>query len=132
MLLMRWDNREELMYFCNAGHGSIIHYHFNTGEVEKILRRGSILGIWKDVEDTLIEDSLMLEIGDTLVLCTDGVLEAMDKDHELFGEKRLMNIVKQYGNLNSEVLLEVIMDALDDFVRSNEQKDDITLMVIKR
>jgi sigma-B regulation protein RsbU (phosphoserine phosphatase) len=77
-------------------------------------------------------DRTQLEVGDTLVMYTDGVNEAFNRDLEEYGEPRMEKIL---GELNGKDCREVIDGQLEDirkFTDGAEQSDDITIMALKR
>ena len=72
-----------------------------------------------------------LEAGDTLVLYTDGITEAMNPNSDLFGESRLSRIVEEHGHLDSDELRERIMREIEAFVGTADQHDDMTMILLK-
>lgn len=72
-----------------------------------------------------------LKPGDTLVLYTDGVTEAINSRQELFGEERLLQVVRDSGELPPRVLAESIFSGLKTFAGDEEQFDDITLLIFR-
>jgi serine phosphatase RsbU (regulator of sigma subunit) len=74
--------------------------------------------------------SFDLEPGDTLVFYTDGVVEAQNVMRQLFGFERLEQIVHMYGDQPPNVLLDIILRAVDDFIDGRAQHDDMTLVVL--
>ena len=77
------------------------------------------------------ESTLQLEHGDTLVMFTDGVTEAI-RGRSMFGSKRLDLVLGgQIGN-SSQKIIEGIKTGINAFVGDTEQNDDITMLVLKR
>jgi sigma-B regulation protein RsbU (phosphoserine phosphatase) len=75
--------------------------------------------------------TLSLASGETIVLYSDGVVEAMNAKGEMYGFERLMTTVDQRRALNAESLLEAILADVGEHAKSVEQHDDITLVVVK-
>jgi sigma-B regulation protein RsbU (phosphoserine phosphatase) len=73
-----------------------------------------------------------MEKGDTLVLYTDGVTEAMNNKGELYTETRFINILKEAPKLSLEDLIARIQKDIEDFVQGAPSSDDITLLCIKQ
>jgi len=116
--------------YCNGGHNSPYIIHAN-GQVEIMpMSTNCLVGV---VEGYEFESSkLQLGIGDTLVMYTDGVNEAFNKELEEYGEPRMEHILSQ---LNGKSCREVIDGQLDDvraFADGAEQSDDITILALKR
>ena len=78
------------------------------------------------------EETLQLEHGDTLLLYTDGVTEAINSGDEEFGNQRLQAALAQLTRENSQEIIDRIKASVSDFVGEAEQSDDITLLAIKR
>ncbi len=78
------------------------------------------------------EETLQLEHGDTLLLYTDGVTEAINSGDEEFGEQRLQALLAQLTSNSSQDIIERIKACVSDFAGEAEQSDDITLLAIKR
>jgi sigma-B regulation protein RsbU (phosphoserine phosphatase) len=62
---------------------------------------------------------------------TDGVTEATNHQLEMFGEERLMTIIRENSTLPPDAILEKILRGVETFSSGEPQFDDITLMVIK-
>jgi sigma-B regulation protein RsbU (phosphoserine phosphatase) len=73
-----------------------------------------------------------LEAGDTLVMFTDGVTEALNPEEEEFGTERLSTILSGLADKSSQQIINAIKTAITDFADGAEQSDDITLLVVKR
>lgn len=86
------------------------------------------LGILR--ESNYEETSVSLNQGDTVVLYTDGVVEAMNDRQELFGFDRLLESIREGRGLSADGLLEKVMTDVTDFVGGVEQHDDLTLVVV--
>jgi serine phosphatase RsbU (regulator of sigma subunit) len=72
-----------------------------------------------------------LEIGDTLVLFSDGVTEAADPDEELFGVHRLRESLIGRHDAPLDHLQKAVFDAIENFTRGASQADDITLLFVR-
>ena len=74
---------------------------------------------------------LKLEPGDTLVLFTDGVTEAMDPDEQLFGVPRLKQVLTGQLECPLEQLQKCVLEAVENFTRGARQADDLTLLIVR-
>jgi serine phosphatase RsbU (regulator of sigma subunit) len=77
------------------------------------------------------ETEVKLEPSDTLVFYTDGVVEAIDKEGEMYGFDRFLAAIKEGRDLGAEALLAKLTSDVLDFAGEVEQHDDITLVVVK-
>jgi serine phosphatase RsbU (regulator of sigma subunit)/uncharacterized membrane protein len=115
--------------YANAGHNPplLLSADRATG-VQELLRTGMPLGIlegqeWKQKEVALDE-------GVTLVLYTDGIIDAEDEERNFFGSERLRQTVLRYAGQPPEKMQQGILEALRAFVGAAPQFDDITLVVL--
>jgi sigma-B regulation protein RsbU (phosphoserine phosphatase) len=82
--------------------------------------------------DLIEPHRIELRRGDTLVLYTDGVTEAMNAAREQFGERRLLETLGRLRDGRSaRGLVEDLLGELDAYASDADQHDDITIVVIK-
>ena len=74
---------------------------------------------------------LTLAPGDSLVLYTDGVTEAMDRHRALFGNERLLAACRQDRHRAAKILVEGVFAAVRDYAGDAPQSDDITLVAVR-
>lgn len=72
-----------------------------------------------------------LSPSDVLVLYTDGVTEAFNPEHEMFGEERLVEVVGAHATASAQELVEAIESAVTAFAGEAPQSDDLTLLVMR-
>ena len=116
--------------YTNAGHNPPYLMKAN-GTVE-------ILPMSKDIVAGAIngfqfsEETFQLERGDTLLLFTDGVTEAIDPDENEYDNERLKKLLQQCGKLSCQEIVDAVKADVKAFAGNAEQSDDITLMAMKR
>ncbi|PYT83257.1 MAG: hypothetical protein DMG40_02965 [Acidobacteria bacterium] len=114
--------------FINAGHPS--PFLIRRGKAEEAFTEGSYpVGLVPEAQYTAT--CLKLEPGDTLVLFTDGVTEAMDPDEELFGMPRLKQVLTGQMECPLEQLQKCVLEAVENFTRGARQADDLTLLIVR-
>jgi sigma-B regulation protein RsbU (phosphoserine phosphatase) len=91
---------------------------------------GMPLGVFEDAK--FGERELQLKPGETLLVYTDGVTEAMNQAKDLFGEDRLEKAVTGVASLSPEKIAERVIEQVEGFVLEAERSDDITLLAIQR
>jgi sigma-B regulation protein RsbU (phosphoserine phosphatase) len=131
------DLAARTMVYARAGHTPLI-YRSSRGDgepsVEVLTPDGLVLGLRLDGGQTfarlLTEITIPLHRGDTLLLFTDGISEAMDAESELFGDARLARLVGEHGHLPTDELRERILREIDAFVAGAPQHDDMTMILI--
>lgn len=91
---------------------------------------GTALGIIDTLSYT--DQERVLRPGETLLLYTDGVSEAMNTLQEEFGDDRLYDVLAGHIELDAEQRVERVLSAVAEFTVGAEQSDDITLLAVKR
>lgn len=116
------------MQYINAGHLPALLVR--SGIVKPALESGSMpVGLFPDAEFTTCFHQLAP--GDTLVLYTDGITEAMDPRENQFGIERLQAAVAQQANGSLEHMQTAVLGEIDEFTRGTEQADDLTLLILR-
>jgi sigma-B regulation protein RsbU (phosphoserine phosphatase) len=81
--------------------------------------------------ESYLSTRIQLAPGDTLLLYTDGITEAEDKDRQLFQDDRLKQVFSQYRDASLQDLQNGIVRAIDQFTGGTSQSDDVTLLVVR-
>ncbi|MBQ9362937.1 MAG: SpoIIE family protein phosphatase [Bacteroidaceae bacterium] len=116
--------------YTNAGHNPPYILHAD-GSVEMVQSDiNLVLGAFEGIPYK--HNKMTLQQGDVLVMFTDGVTEAENIDHELFGEPRLEQTLATLKGANSQQIVETINQQVKDHAGEAAQSDDITQLVIKR
>ena len=123
---MAIDDGKAQLIASSAGHPNPLILR-NDGRVEALTQVGGILGLFEDV-DILFEE-VALDAGDLLVLYTDGVLEARDRNGEFFGETRLNELLASFPGRSPDELAERIESAVMAF-QDDTPRDDIAILVV--
>jgi phosphoserine phosphatase RsbU/P len=87
------------------------------------------LGIVRNVPYQQLETAIAP--GDTLVYYTDGIVEAQNRQRQLFGFERLEALVRDYGDMSPDNLINLILAAVHAFAGDMPQHDDMTLVVVR-
>ena len=116
--------------YTNAGHNPPYILQAD-GSVEMLKNDGNlVLGVMEDM--TFKRSSLQLNPGDALVMYTDGVTEAENKEHAQFGESRLEAELAALQGAPSKQIVETVLTKVREFADGAPQSDDITQLVIRR
>lgn len=117
-----------------AGHDAPLMFRSNSRSIELIKPPGLAIGIDEGaVFERVTQDlSLKMESGDCLLLYTDGVCEAVDKEENEFGAERLKEQFLKSAPMGAEVVVDSIRQAVASFVGELAQMDDITLIAIEK
>jgi HAMP domain-containing protein len=114
-------------YLC-AGHESPVL--MRAGEVQMLDRvSGPAIGLFAGT--SYVSSSLQLQQGDTLVIYSDGLVDARDPANEGWGHQRLLDLLVNVQPDSSEALLNAIVSVVDEYMDGSDQFDDLTVMVFK-
>jgi phosphoserine phosphatase RsbU/P len=122
-----YDDETRLIRYANCGHLPAILLR-GGGAVEWLPATCTVLGLFEQWRCEVAE--VRLDPGDTLVLYTDGITEAIDADEEEFGEARLVEILGGQCHLPVGHLLEAVVMAARQF-SGGKQQDDLTLVIAR-
>jgi len=109
-------------------HEEIMIYRGDSRTVELIKTKGMWLGIKDDISEFMDNDDLVLNIGDAVLLYTDGITEAFDKNRKIFSRERLKDVFTINGDRTPEEIRLEILSSLDDY----KKHDDVTMIIFKR
>jgi serine phosphatase RsbU (regulator of sigma subunit) len=116
--------------FINAGHNPAYLFRSTTGEVEELGSDAYALGMFDSA--TYQSGALHLCKGDILMVYSDGLTDAHNGQDEMFGEERLLSIIRQEAPSGSHALEQKFLKAIEEFTQGMPQTDDITFVVVEK
>jgi PAS domain S-box-containing protein len=115
--------------FANAGHD--LPYLRHDGDIEELRARGMPLGLMPGMGYE--QKELVLEAGNSVFFYSDGLVEAHDREGEMFGFPRLRRLIAASSVGSGEELVNFLLEELYSFAGEGwEQEDDITLTTLFR
>lgn len=115
--------------YASAGHEPPLVAR-SAGGVEPLAAGGPIMGLFDDARYE--EHEGRLEPGDALVMYTDGVTDARDRDRRFYGDERLLAAVGQACGRQATAITAAITEDVREFRGDAEPYDDLTLLVVER
>lgn len=115
------------MTYTNAGHLPPLLVHGDEYEFLEVT--GSVVGAFPSLRYE--EQSIALGPGDLLVAYTDGITEPENSYGEDFGADRLAEVVVKHRALKPDEIVEKILEAVRQWDTSEEQADDMTVMIVQ-
>ena len=122
------DDINKTIKYVNAGHNPPLL--IRDGKIIKLELGGIILGVMK----TMIpykSELIQLKSDDVVVLFTDGISEAMNKDGEEFTDSNLEKLALSLTKESAENIVKIIQQEVQKFSEGTTQSDDMTLVVLK-
>ena len=115
------------LQYCNAGHNPPLVV--GPTNFRRLETGGPIVGLFEGA--AYEEETITLNVGDWLIIYSDGVSEALSTDGEEYGEERILACVRKNLEMEPQALLESMFADVRDFTRGAAQGDDITAMVLR-
>jgi serine phosphatase RsbU (regulator of sigma subunit) len=124
-----FDPTTGYLTYANAGHNPPYLLRYNA-EMLPLHRTGTPLGVFD--EASWEQAQIQFMPGDSLVIYTDGVIDAQNRDEDLFGDANLMESLERNRDGTADEMLAGVLNDLRRFVGGAPQFDDITLMVLSK
>jgi serine phosphatase RsbU (regulator of sigma subunit) len=116
------------LHYINGGHEPPVI--INGGKIRTWLKpTGPAVGLYPHLEFEVRK--VNIESGDTLVVYTDGVIDAQNKSDEAFGKHRLVDLFKN-SYPTAQILIDTILDQINVHISDQSQFDDITILALSR
>lgn len=129
MVLCHLDLNQGTLAFCNAGHNELIVLR-HQGVKETYGPNSGVVGLKPD--ELFLTRTIPFGPGDSLVLFTDGLIEARDKQKREFGLARLLNLITHSQDLTPDALVERLRSEVLEFSAGSPRQDDIAFLAVRR
>lgn len=126
MAVMRVNRDQTAALYASAGHEPGL-IRRASGVIEPAPSTGLVLGI--DPETIYEQAEYQLGVGDRVVMLSDGVSEASDEAHQLFGRGRLNSVIENTKGENADALARSILDAVTRHRSGAPALDDTSVLV---
>lgn len=130
MIALIYDPESGDCSYASAGHHAPLLVKTDGSTQEVRLSAGIALGVFPGF--TYENQKITLKPGESLLLYSDGVTEAMTNEREEFGIERLSNVFGNLESANAKSYTDRVFDAVRDFVGDAVQSDDITCLCVHR
>lgn len=129
MLYMVFDAPSGMCILCNCGHPPPLLCNRDQCSSLHLGTHDILLGI-EPFEPT--ETCHTFLSGERLVMYTDGVTDAMDSNHDPFGEQRLSQVLREHSRSSPQQCADAVMNGVETFRSNAAQTDDETIVVMDR
>jgi serine phosphatase RsbU (regulator of sigma subunit) len=129
-----FPSNEDHFLFARAGHNIPLVFSKKHDSTFRLDTDGFALGMTSNtaLKKTLEEKKFKFEPGDSLLLYTDGLIEARNDKNEEYGEQRLDGILSIYGSLHAKTITQKVRSSIELFIGDEKPIDDITFTTIHR
>lgn len=124
-----YDSGTRKFTYSNAGHFPPMLYSAKKKGFKALNAGGMPIGIMGGSDYP--EETVEFEKGDILVLYTDGIIEAMNLENEMFGPEQLEQAIREHADQKPAEIIEEIASRIARFVGAAPQHDDMTVVVVK-
>ena len=122
------DIESKMFTYVNAGHNPPLLIRDN--KIRYLDKGGILLGVMK-TKFHYVSETITLKKNDLIVLFTDGVTEAKNKNDEEFSDEKLEKILLSLTHNTAAEVVNKIKNSIEVFTNGQPQSDDITLLVMK-
>ena len=129
-LFLFFLNAEGVGQFISAGHTPTYLFRAATGTIEELVSDSYMLGMFDFA--AYRSRKFHLDKGDILVVYSDGLTKAENPKNEMFGQDRLLELVKQDAPSGGQVIHQGFLKAIEDFTQGMPQTDDITFVIVEK
>jgi serine phosphatase RsbU (regulator of sigma subunit) len=118
--------------YLSGQHEEMIVVRQGKLELIDTVDLGFPVGLDENLADFVNKITVPLNAGDVVVLYTDGITEAENIDKQMYGQKRLCEIIQQHWQQTAQEIREAVIDDVRQFIGEQKVFDDITLLVLKQ
>ncbi|HEX4770710.1 MAG TPA: SpoIIE family protein phosphatase [Bryobacteraceae bacterium] len=123
-----YDDANSTLTYTNAGH--LAPLLFRNGSVVPLDSNGTVIGAFANAKYD--ESCVTLECDDLLVCYTDGITEPENAYGEMFGEERLIALVKKHLHGDNDEIIRIVFEAVRSWTGVPELSDDMTLLLARK
>lgn len=120
--------KEYKISYANAAHPPSFIVRENE-ELLELKTKGKIIGVFENIQFSASE--IQIKPNDKIIMYTDGLVETVNKNNEMFGTDRLYKAAKNNYNLDINEFISKIYDELFDFKGTEVFKDDVAIIGIE-
>lgn len=128
--LIRYREDGELLV-AGAGHEDLVLHRARDNRSERVATNGAWVGAMRSIERFAAETRLQLDPGDTLLLVTDGLSEAMNTAGEQFTMERLVSEFERLAGQPVERIRDQLLARVQAWIGTSTQQDDMAIVVLR-
>jgi serine phosphatase RsbU (regulator of sigma subunit) len=123
-----WIDRDKMkISLSNAGHIPLVLFRKSEQKIYHYKPKGGIIGWFPDAD--FEEEEIGIQIGDRLIMYTDGLIEAINEKKEFYGKTAFYAFIQEHQDKKPEDFVNHILNHLKEWTGNGELEDDITMIV---
>jgi sigma-B regulation protein RsbU (phosphoserine phosphatase) len=126
---LQYVRSRQIISYTTAGHPPPVIWRNASRVFEEIGTDDPLVGI--EPRTVFHEKQMVVSKGDVILMYTDGITEARNRDGEMFGRIRLLECLTDAVVGNSRQIVDVVVETVQAFIDPLTPRDDITALVIK-
>lgn len=123
------DGRKQTIRWVNAGHDPAVIFDQRSAGFQELTGRALPLGVSEKAGYQ--ESQRKLAPGQIILIGTDGIWESQNTAGQMFGKARFRKVIRSHAAKSAKAILQAVIDNIDEFCHPLNNKDDVTLVVIK-
>jgi serine phosphatase RsbU (regulator of sigma subunit) len=131
LALVELDPAQHVIEYANAGHAPALRYSVEQDLFVPLEATGLPLGVLDEPEYGR-GLPLVLDRGDLIVLCTDGIVEAMNDEYQQFGNARLEEILRAHAAAPVSEIVRRVGESVEAHYVGTSPPDDLTILALRR
>ena len=130
MFICMYDLKQGRIEYCNAGHNPpIIGNADGQFSFLDVKESNAPIGLWPDLE--YVGEEMDLTDNSMMLLYTDGLNEAENRQQEQYGEERIIQFMNSHASQSTRDIIEALKADTDQFRDGAEQNDDLTMLAFR-
>ena len=129
LFIARLNAGSSVLDYCSAGHPPALLLRADD-QLETLSDGGPVLGVVPAAKFDC--GTVHLNLGDALLVCSDGILESFNETDQEFGSRRLEGEFRRARGGSAEAMLFSVLGAVQDFAAPRPLTDDMTLVLITK
>lgn len=129
MAFVLYNPSEKTLEYATAGHQSMLIWRESTGKIEQVSQKTDPIGVERNSQYADLK--LTVSKGDIIILYTDGLIEALNREGKQYGINTLSSVIAEHHTSSAKEIANEVKHNIQTFVGSASLHDDQTLVLMK-
>jgi len=124
-----YNPAKKTVEYATAGHQSMLIWRESSGKIEQVSQKTDPIGVERNSQYADIK--LTVSKGDIIILYTDGLIEALNREGRQYGIKTLSSVIAEHHTASAKEIANEVKHNIQTFLGSASLHDDQTLVLMK-